>query len=165
VVTGTRRDTPIYAGRRTSEGPGFGSLDEALAGAAAVSEGAGRAAQAVVEEGARFVTYELLQPGYTRRSIREDAASMQPVRFRPVGEAGGAARLRFVSLAETGTYTLDPTGTFEPRGELGSAVRAIVSGRTAVVGDELRTVAAGAADVADVGWGARAAIAELLALG
>ncbi len=133
-----KRDEPLYLGSRT--GTSFTSLDDALAGAAGLSQQHG-GAFAVTRNGDAFSANELLQPVWTKRFVREDAFGTDRAQIEALN-SGGKPEFGFFKYRndEYGRSDIRRTGGIKLDAK--SGVEAIVGGDWALVGGQLRDVQA-----------------------
>jgi hypothetical protein len=142
AASGWHRSIPLFAGPETGPTSGYTTLDDAFAGAARVAKDDAQVdAQVVVHAGTgddeRYFTYELEQPEWVRRFLRDDVRSEAPTDMR--ADTGDPRRVSFVTYSDYGTFTDDPTGTFLPNTKL-EGYDGIVSAKQALVDGKLEDV-------------------------
>ncbi len=133
-----KRDEPLYLGSQA--GTGFTSLDDALSGAAGLSQQQG-GAFAVTRQGDTFSAHELMQPVWTKRFVREDSFGADRAQIEVLGRAD-KPEFGFFKYRTNEYGRADQPRTGSIKLDANSGVEAIVGGSWALVDGVIRDVQA-----------------------
>jgi hypothetical protein len=137
-----RRNEDLLLGGVVGPVEGFASLDDALSGAASLSQQSRGGAFAVKQDGDRFQAHELLQNVWTKRFMREEAFGVDRAQIEALRGTGTAPEFGFFKFRtnEYGRADRPHRGTVKL--DAASGIQAIVGGNWALVDGMVRDVAA-----------------------